>query len=44
MLEQIWFKLKNPFDLLKRVYKYLDFIQYISKSLESNCKNDDGFE
>jgi len=31
---------KNPFDLLKRVYKYLEFIQYIFKSLESNCKND----
>ncbi len=38
-------KIKNPFDLLKQVYKYFDFIQYISKSLDGNCKNDDdGFE
>jgi len=34
-------KNKNLFDLLKQVYKYLEFIQYIFKSLESNCKNDD---
>jgi len=34
-------KIKNLFDLLKQVYKYLDFIQYIFKSLDGNCKNDD---
>jgi len=34
-------KNKNPFDLIKRVYKYLDFIQYTFKSLDCNWKNDD---
>ena len=32
---------KNLFDLLKQVYKYFDFIQYIFKSLDCNCGNDE---
>jgi hypothetical protein len=35
-LSKYGLKLKNPLDLLKRVYKYFDFIQYIFKSLGCN--------
>jgi hypothetical protein len=32
---------QNPLDLLKRVFKYVDFIQYIFSSLECQYENDD---
>jgi hypothetical protein len=32
--------IKNPFDVLKRVFKYDDYIHTINTSLESNNEND----
>ena len=34
-------EIKNPLDCLKRVLKYVEFIQYIFTSLEGKFENDD---
>jgi hypothetical protein len=41
MFEYNGYEIKNPFDVLKRVFKYDFYTHIINTSLESNNENDD---
>jgi len=42
VIEYNRFLIKNPFDVLKRVFKYVTYTHTINTSLESNLVHDDG--